>query len=102
MTEIERDAVTVVAQLRARPGQERALGEALVALVSPTRREPGCLAYDLHEDADDPASFVLYEIWRSRTEHAANLQTPHLHDFVVRLDDLLDGEIQVSFLRRIA
>lgn len=101
MTNIEPDALTVVAQLRAKPGRERALREALTALVAPTSREPGCVTYDLHVDEDDPASFCFYEVWRSRAEHAANLQTSHLQAFAVRLDDLLDGELRVSFLRRI-
>lgn len=96
------DALTVIAQLRARPGKEEALREALTALVTPTSCEPGCVTYDLHVDVDDPASFCFYEIWRSRAEHAANLETAHLQDFAARLDDLLDGELHVRFLRRIA
>lgn len=70
--------------------------------MAPTSREPGCVTYDLHVDVDDPASFCLYEIWRSRDEHAANLQTAHLKAFVAQLDDLLDGELRVSLLRHIA
>jgi quinol monooxygenase YgiN len=102
MTNIESAALTVVAQLRAKPGKEQVLSQALTALVAPTSREPGCVTYDLHVDVDDPASFCLYEIWRSRDEHAANLQTAHLQDFVARLDDLLDGELRVTLLRHIA
>lgn len=75
---------------------------ALTALVAPTSGEPGCVTYDLHVDVDDPAAFCLYEVWRSRDEHAANLQTAHLQAFVARLDDLLDGELRVSLLSRIA
>ncbi len=102
MTNIESDALTVVAQLRARPGKEQALHQALTALVAPTSREPGCVTYDLHVDVDDPASFCFYEIWRSRADHAANLQTAHLQDFAARMDDLLDGGLRVSLLRHIA
>ncbi|MCF3179943.1 antibiotic biosynthesis monooxygenase [Streptomyces polychromogenes] len=102
MTNIESDALTVVAQLRARPGKEQALRQALTALVAPTSREPGCVTYDLHVDVADPASFCFYEIWRSRADHAANLQTAHLQDFAARMDDLLDGGLRVSLLRHIA
>ncbi|WP_237498311.1 MULTISPECIES: putative quinol monooxygenase [unclassified Streptomyces] len=35
-------------------------------LVEPTRREPGNLAYHLHEQED--GRFFLYEVWRSRED----------------------------------
>ncbi|MDI6104717.1 putative quinol monooxygenase [Actinoplanes sp. NEAU-A12] len=82
-----------------RTGQE--LREALTALVPPTVSEPGCITYDLHVQVDDPASFHFHEVWRSRQDHAANLAAPHLQDFLARAGDLLDGEIQAAFLRRL-
>ncbi|MBG0563877.1 putative quinol monooxygenase [Actinoplanes aureus] len=94
--------LTVIAQLSAKPGQETALREALTALVPPTLLEPGCIAYDLHRVVDDHGSFHFYEVWRSPEEHAANLKTPHLQSFLARSGDLLDGDIQVTLLRRLA
>ena len=94
--------LTVIAHLRARPGRETALRDALIALVEPTLREPGCLAYDLHVAVDDAGSFHFYEVWRGPEEHAANLERPHLRGFLAQADDLLDGDIRVSLLRRLA
>ena len=94
--------LTVIAQLRAKPGQETALREALTALVPHTLLEPGCLAYDLHVAVNDQGSFHFYEVWRSPEEHAANLRTPHLKTFLARSGELLDGDIQVSLLQRLA
>ncbi|MEU4422058.1 putative quinol monooxygenase [Actinoplanes sp. NPDC024001] len=94
--------LTVIAQLRAKSGQETALREALTALIPPTLAEPGCIAYDLHRAVDDQGSFHFYEVWRSPEEHAANLKTPHLRSFLARTPELLDGDIQVTLLRRLA
>lgn len=102
MSQQDHHRLTVIARLRARAGQEAALRDALTALVPLTLREPGCIAYDLHADVDDRALFHLYEVWRGPEEHAANLRTPHLRDFLARSAGLLDGEIQARFLRRIA
>ena len=96
------ESLTVIAQLRAKPGREVALREALTALVPPTVLEPGCIAYDLHVAVDDQGSFHFYEVWRSPEEHAANLETPHLRSFLARSGDLVDGDIRVSLLRRLA
>lgn len=94
--------LTVIAQLRAKPGQETALREALTALIAPTLLEPGCITYDLHRAVDDEGSFHFYEVWRSAEEHAANLERPHLRSFLARSGDLLDGDIHVNLLRRLA
>jgi len=40
--------LTVVAHVHAQAGKEDALREALLTLVEPTRREQGCVQYDLH------------------------------------------------------
>ena len=94
--------LTVIAHLRAKPGQETALRDALTALVEPTLREPGCIAYDLHVAVDEAGSFHFHEVWRGPDEHAANLQRPHLSAFLAQADDLLDGDIRVNLLRRLA
>ena len=31
-----------------------------------TRQEPGCLQYDLHQDNENPAHFLVFENWESR------------------------------------
>ena len=53
--------VTVIAYHRAKPGKERALLEALLAVCGPTRGEKGCLNYDLHVSPDDPGLLVFHE-----------------------------------------
>ena len=44
--------LTILAFFRAKPGRTQALGTALSALVDPTRAEPECLNYDLHQSPD--------------------------------------------------
>ncbi len=53
------DLLTVIAHMRARPGQEDRLRSALEALVEPTSREPGYVNYDLHESVDQPGHFFF-------------------------------------------
>jgi quinol monooxygenase YgiN len=87
--------------MRAKPGREQALREALEALVAPTAKEAGYVNYDLHQGVEDPAVFALYENWESGEALDAHLAAPHLQQFVGRMDDLLDGGLQISRLRRI-
>jgi quinol monooxygenase YgiN len=94
--------LTVIASMKAKPGKEGELREALEALVSPSRSDDGNVSYDLHQGADDPSMFYLYENWRSAEQLDAHLQTPPLQDFVSRTGKLLDGELHIQRLKRIA
>jgi quinol monooxygenase YgiN len=90
------EEVTVVAYLTPRPGKEAALEELLLSLVEPTRKEPGCIDYDLHRSNDEPCVFLYYENWRSKEDLDEHLAMPHLETFFARKEELLAKEIDVK------
>lgn len=84
------ELLTVIAHMRAKPGQEEALREGLQSLIEPTQAEEGYVNYDLHESVEEPGLFYLYENWESAGHLDAHLETPHLVDFAGRIEALLD------------
>jgi quinol monooxygenase YgiN len=88
---LPKDAVTLIVNLRAREAQELLLEAELRALVGPTRREQGCLTYDLYRGADLLGAFLLHEVWASREHHRLHTQTPHFLRWNARKDALLAG-----------
>ena len=42
-----------------------------------TRKEPGNLRFDVSQSEDDPARFLLYEVYRTKADFAAHQQTGH-------------------------
>lgn len=86
---LPKEAVTLIVILRAREGQGSLLEAELRALVGPTRREDGCLTYDLQRGADAPGAFLLHEVWASREHHRLHTQTPHFLRWNARKDALL-------------
>ena len=81
--------LTLIAELRAKPGSEAQLGERLLQLVEPSRTEAGCINYDVHQSDDDPAHWVVYENWRSEADLDAHLKTPYLVQFAQACTALL-------------
>jgi quinol monooxygenase YgiN len=94
------EAVTLLVQLRAKQGQHRTLESEIRALLAPTRKEEGCLQYDLHRSLDDPDLFLLHEVWASRQHHQAHYQTPHFLRWNARKDSLIASR-DASFWRQI-
>jgi quinol monooxygenase YgiN len=89
ITALPKQAVTLLVQLRAKQGQRLRLASEIRALIAPTRKEEGCLQYDLHRSLDDPDLFLLHEVWASRQHHQAHYQTPHFLRWNARKDSLI-------------
>jgi quinol monooxygenase YgiN len=98
---LPKNAVTLTVILRARDGQEALLEAELSALVSPTRREEGCITYDLHRAAEVPGTFLLHEVWASREHHSAHTKTPHFLRWCARRDALL-ASVDRTFWKQLA
>jgi quinol monooxygenase YgiN len=94
--------VTVIATFQAKPGKEAELKKALLALISPTRQEAGCLNYDLHQQPEDPAKFLFHENWTSRVHLDAHLKNTHIQVLLPRLDDLCVGMPEIVIWEKIA
>ena len=95
---------TIIADLTAHPGRG---GEVVAAIagsgaVSLTRAEPGCLAYDVCQDADSPDRFVVYERWRDLPALGSHLETTHFAAVGAALGGLLAGAPAVRVLAPVA
>ena len=53
-----------------------------------SRREPGIARFDVLQQTDDPAHFVLYEVYRDQAATVAHKETPHYHAWVAKVDDM--------------
>jgi len=93
--------LTIVVQFQARPGKEAELRKVLTALLAPTRKESGCMNYDLHLAPDDPAKFLFYENWASRAHHDAHFNSPHIQALLPRIDELCASFPQVTMWEQI-
>lgn len=89
ITNTEED-IRLVAIVRAKPGHEHAVMSILKAAVGPSREEPGCLEYALHQDRETDGRFVFIERWADAGALAAHEQT----EYFQRLGDLLPPHVE--------
>jgi len=90
------DNVTVVARIKAKDGIAEQVKQELSALIAPTRAEPDCISYVLHQSTDDPHSFLFLEKWTGKDALDAHLQKPHLQAFIAKADSLLAEPLDVT------
>lgn len=95
------ELLTVVAEMKAKPGREEDLLNAALALIEPTRREEGCVQYDLHVHTKDPGRLVFFENWSSAEHLARHSISAHLVAFGARTEELLAEPMRVETYRRV-
>jgi len=98
---LPKNAVTLAVILRPRDGQDMMLEAELRALIGPTRKEEGCLRYDLHRSLEGPGGYLLHEIWETREHHTAHTKTDHFLRWNARKDALLASR-EAGFWKQIA
>ncbi|MCP4572871.1 MAG: antibiotic biosynthesis monooxygenase [bacterium] len=72
---------TIVARIQAKDGCEAAVATELHKLLEPSRRDKGCIDYDMHAGLESPGLFVFYENWESKGHWEAHMESAHLKEW---------------------
>lgn len=74
--------LTIVANIKAKSEEIELVKGELLKLIDTTRSEEGCINYDLHQDNNDPTSFLFFENWSSRDLWQAHMANTHLAKYI--------------------
>ena len=68
----------VVARIKAKSETVGEVRELLCALVEPTRKESGCVSYELLQNREDPTDFTFIEEWESEPAFESHAASDHI------------------------
>jgi quinol monooxygenase YgiN len=94
--------IHVFATLTAQPGKEQILRDALLAMIEPTKKEPGCISYMLHEDPKNPAAFYFFEIYKDQAATDFHMNSPYLAALVEKVGPILASAPVITETKLIA
>jgi (4S)-4-hydroxy-5-phosphonooxypentane-2,3-dione isomerase len=78
--------------IKIKPGYHNAFMEALLSDARGSiHDEPGCLRFDVLQDARDPHTLYLYEVYRDEAAIEAHRQAPHFLTWRETVKDWFDG-----------
>lgn len=92
--------VHIVAIAKAVAGKETELEVLLKTLVEKTRREKGCVQYDLFQDTGDARTFFFVEQWESEKDLHAHLDSSHIQAAMTQRGVLYQS-LEIKSLRSI-
>ena len=93
-------AISVVGQARAKGGHEADVRKGLQTFVEPSRKEDGCIAYDLLEDVQYTCSFYTVDKWSS--QDALDLHVKSQQPDMNKLLPWLSEQLRISVVKLVA
>ena len=85
------NSIRVIDRVVANPDSLDQVRSILANLVEPTRKESGCLSYELLENRTNQTDFTFVEEWASDAAIDAHLTTNHIGDALTKLAGLVSG-----------
>ncbi len=83
------EMLRVIARVTSLPENVEELKTILFNLIGPTRREVGCLSYQLLQDKTNATEFVFVEEWTSASAEHAHMTSSHVQDTISKAQPLL-------------
>lgn len=88
--------ILVTGELRATPESLEELLRLGCEHSARSRGEPGCVAHNVHRDAEDPLRIVFVERWEDGSSLLAHFALPASGDFVAAARRLADVDPQMD------
>lgn len=92
--------LTVVARVSVKKEHLEDVKSELLKMLSPTRKEDGCIEYNLHQDNEDPTVFIFYETWENSASLEKHIISEHYKSYVNAVGKMLDSKV-VNLMTRL-
>jgi quinol monooxygenase YgiN len=87
--------IYVIATITVQPGTQDRFLEHAKPFIAASRKERGCLAYDMHVSATDSTKIVTVEQYESEQAMVAHNTSDHLKAFIAAAGSLLAASPQL-------
>jgi len=90
--------IYMFAKFHAKSGKEQELKKRLLEMVTHTRKEDGCVFYNLHIDQKQSDIFYFMECWRDQPALDFHMSTPYVQAIIRDSEDLTQDGIEISYM----
>lgn len=99
---MKKNTLNVVAIIETSSARAEELKKILLGIIEPTRKESGCIRYELYQDITNTGLFTFVEEWESQEHLDVHMKTPHLVAAGEAFSKIITKETVVLRLNKIA
>jgi quinol monooxygenase YgiN len=93
--------ITIVAKMTLKPGKKEDFIALTEELRRESRKEKGCISYELYEDIKDPNALAFIEEWRDEEAIKFHNESKHYTGTIPKLLDLREGKAEIYLYKLI-
>lgn len=93
--------VKVVAKSKVKTNELEKYKELVKFLIDETRKEEGCISYDLFQDINDPSILTFIEEWEDEEALKTHMESKHFVKYVPMLGEFREGDGEVNIYKQI-
>lgn len=86
----------ILVTFEVKEGNEKAFEAAFRPCLEATKKEPGCVSYELNRDPDRPTTYVMYEQFRSVAAIETHIRAKHTETLLKTVVPMCQGDPQVK------
>ncbi len=90
--------IKVVAKCTVKPDKKAEFQKITSELIDKTRREKGCIAYELFRDGEEERVFVFVESWENRELLNAHIDSKHCKELLPEMETCYEKEMELHFM----
>ena len=91
--------IKIVARSVIKPGKKEEFLSLVEELIAESRKEEGCISYDLHEDINSPNCLAFIEEWKDEEAIKIHNASPHFTTIVPKLEELREKNSEVNLYK---
>jgi autoinducer 2-degrading protein len=99
---MSKQEITVTARLKIKKTMLDEAARGLKELAAKTRKEPGCIKYELHRCLDDDTMLLIYEVWKQKDDIDKHFETAHFKAWRKLSQDMTAEPTQVTLWENIS
>ncbi len=89
--------ITFIAHLKVRPENGRSFEALMTHVRDMTRQyEPGVAYYDFGKSVDEPDTYMVIEVYRDASAHAAHMKTDWVIESIPQSRRLVEGKFNIK------
>jgi quinol monooxygenase YgiN len=95
------EKIVLIARLKVKNDKVEQARSAALAIVEPSRKEAGCINYDIHQSIEDETVFCWHETWGNKAALDEHFATPFFQEFFAIVGEVAAEPPQINVTRMI-
>lgn len=93
--------ITIVAKSLIKQGKTEEFKLLAEKLINESRKEEGCISYNLYEDSENSNILTFIEEWESKDEISTHNNSEHFTSIVPKFADLRQSKTEINLYKKV-